>query len=559
MSEQLSHYLADCAARYSADRHMVGVTWDGPGYHTRVPNGAWAHPTRESLDYALALLQSGAPEHADRAAAILGAVLALQDRDPTSRTYGIWPWLGEEPLSAMAPPDWNWADFCGARLAQILRHNTALLPDKLISSMREALGHAGWSIFRRNVGASYTNIAIMGAGVALAAGEILGEPRLVDYAQSRLRRFLEHTKHHGGLSEYNSPTYTLVLIHECERILHIASDARARVAVETIRRIAWQTIAEHFHPQTGQWAGPFSRTYADHLDAGTATYLAEQTGASIRPHPALASTRRGGPTLIPPLPCPPDLSDRFTRLPAPSVEIRRRFNRRDDDTASLYGTTWMSEQACLGSVSWDSLWTQRRPLIGYWATPDDPAVALRLRFLHNGRDFASASVRCAQQGPRALALLGLFSDRGDFHLHLDRPADGRFPTEDLRVRLELSGAGVIARQIDPDLFELGAGDWHAVVHCPPSGIAGQPVRWQIAQITGGVAVDGVCAPPAGGVLDPAAATAILALGVELRHRRQISEPIAPPELTHDQQQAHARWGEHLRLSAPITAERYPWS
>ncbi|HEU5089360.1 MAG TPA: hypothetical protein VFT99_18015, partial [Roseiflexaceae bacterium] len=137
---QLAEFLSACNQAYHPGRHMLGQTWNGPGYHTRIPNGTWAHPTRETLDYALALLASGQPADVARAADILDAVLALQDADPTSRTYGIWPWLAEEPLAEMAPPDWNWADFCGARLAQILADYGALLPDTLRAATQSALG-----------------------------------------------------------------------------------------------------------------------------------------------------------------------------------------------------------------------------------------------------------------------------------------------------------------------------------------------------------------------------------------------------------------------------------
>ena len=68
---------------YSDEHSMLGLSWKGPDYHTHVTQGAWVHPTRESLDYALALLRSGRKE---RAAAIVRRVLALQDTDPTSKT-----------------------------------------------------------------------------------------------------------------------------------------------------------------------------------------------------------------------------------------------------------------------------------------------------------------------------------------------------------------------------------------------------------------------------------------------------------------------------------------
>lgn len=551
----LAAYLADCDSRYNPTMRMVGVTWNGPGYHTRIPNGTWAHPTRESLDYALALLQSGQPADVERFGDIVRAVLALQETDPTQRTYGIWPWLGEEPLSNMAPPDWNWADFCGARMAQMLIDHAALIPADLASAMRDALGHAAWSIFRRNVGPGYTNIAIMGAGVALVAGELLDEPRLIGYGRTRLRRFVEHTAWHGGLNEYNSTTYTIVVLHECERILHLARDPQARADAEAIRRIGWQTIAEHFHPPTAQWAGPCSRVYADRLDPGTAEYLAEQTGVPIAPHPRAGSRSRGEPALIPSLPCPPDLIERFRRLPSAPLEIQRRFIRRPEGEASLLGITWMDNTACLGSVSHDSLWTQRRPLLGYWRTAEDPAVVLRLRFLRNGQDFASAGIRAVQQGPRILAMIGLFTDRGDYHLHLDRPPAGIFPPADLRLRIELHGVGVAGRQVGEGLFELSAGDRRALIHAPAGMFHGQAIRWEITELPDGMAIDAVCPQANDAPLDLAAATISLALALEILAPDET--PAQTPRIAADDAKFEATWNG-LQLSAPTHAEPYPW-
>ncbi len=330
---QLAEFLSACEQAYHPGMHMLGQTWNGPGYHTRIPNGTWAHPTRESLDYALALLDSGQPADVARAAEIVGAVLALQDTDPTSRTYGIWPWLAEEPLPEMAPPDWNWADFCGARLAQILADYAALLPDALRAATQTALGHAAWSIFRRNVQPSYTNIAIMGAGVAAAAGELLGEARLLQYGRTRLQRFVEHTNLHGGLNEYNSPTYTLVAIHECERILHLVRDEQVRALADMIRALAWETIAEHFHLPTAQWAGPHSRTYGDWLGGAAAAYLGAQTGVAIEPHPNAPGKGHGEFNLVPSLPCPARYREAFHAIPQQHT-ITRRFIARDDQQST---------------------------------------------------------------------------------------------------------------------------------------------------------------------------------------------------------------------------------
>ena len=107
----LQRLLAYCDPRYDPDEQMLKVEFSSPGYHSRVASGTPVHPTRESLMYALALLQRDDPGDVRRAESILHRVLPLQDTAQQSPTCGVWPWLLEEPLDAMAAPDPNWADF----------------------------------------------------------------------------------------------------------------------------------------------------------------------------------------------------------------------------------------------------------------------------------------------------------------------------------------------------------------------------------------------------------------------------------------------------------------
>ncbi len=538
---------------YSAEHSMLGLSWKGPDYHTRVPNGAWVHPTRESLDYALRLLQSGRKE---RAAVIVSKVLTLQDTDPTSKTYGIWPWLLEEPLAEMDPPDWNWADFCGARLAQLLVEHVRDLPEDLVGATRTGLGHAAASIFRRNVGPAYTNIAVMGAGVTLTAGELLGEPRLADYGLRRLRNIVEHTEHHGGFNEYNSPTYTVVTLAECERILQLVRDTHARADAERLRRVAWRNIAEHYHPGTNQWAGPHSRAYSDRLDAGIAGYLSARTGVEVLPHPTSGVRDRLEGTA--PLPCPDDLVDRFRSPVNEELELRSTFIRRDGDESTL-GTTWMSEDACLGSVSGDNLWDQRRVLLGYWRTEEDPAVVLRLRFLHDGRDFSSACVRNVQGGPRILSAVGLLTGMGDAHHQLDVPASGAFDAEDFRVRYQLVGNGVAGRELGDGRFELYAGSHRAVIQTAPGRFGPHELAWKMERAEGRTYLDGVCYRGSRQRFDPAElGEVVIVAGLELLRADQPPEAKGPEVHEKDNGTLEATWpvAGGLELLAPTLARSY---
>lgn len=486
LSEQLDHDdpLYDDAAS------MLRVAFDSPGYHSRIESGAPVHPTRESLVYALALLQRGRPADVQRATAIVRRVLPLQDVDPESETYGVWPWLLEEPLDAMSSPDLNWADFCGATIAQIIVRHSAQLSDDVVDQLKSSLERAAQAIRKRDVGPSYTNIAVMGGGVCVIAGEILNDPALVSYGKRRLQKVVTLTESEGGFREYNSPPYCIVVIRECERTIDLSQDMETRQAAEKIRRLAWQTIAESFHPGTQQWAGPHSRTSKDRLRASAAKFISARVGIDIPVHPSMSGGPPRGHAVVTPLPCPANRKDNFTIGTA--GQIRRVFLRDSEDKPRIVGTTWFDQDSCIGSVNQSSFWTQRKPLIAYWKSDEDPAVVFRAKFLHDGREFASAGIQTAQQDNRVLCLVNALQDRGDWHRSLDRPDDGIFEADDLRFRFELRGKGATVRNFGDRNFELTAGEHRVVVHTLPSQWLGKPVRWQSGQDPNSVFVDAVC-------------------------------------------------------------------
>lgn len=488
----LQAYLEDAGKRYNDDLAMTGVNWSGPGYHSQVPPGEWVHPTRDSLEYALVLLSANT--NLDRAANIIRRILSLQDQNPTSRTYGIWSWLYEEPLDKMAPPDWNWADFLGAMLCHILIEHRDKLTDEMVKAVTTALGHAAWSIFRRNVRPDYTNIAVMGAVVTGIAGEILDEPRLSDYARIRMGSVRSFIQENGGLTEYNSPTYTPVALFEVERALQLATDPQLKADAEALRRIIWETIATHYHVPTAQWAGPHSRAYSDYINPFVAQEISRRAGVTIPLHPQASGARLNF-TPVAPLPCPPDLVPNFELPPESDRFFASTFTRTHNTSGRTYrevtGYTWLSEDATLGSVNYDSMWTQRRTLLGYWRTDDDPAVVLRLRFLRDGRDFASAGVRNVQNGPTVLSLVSFMSEMGDYHLHLDQPEDRVFHTRDLRLRYELIGRGVEVIQVDDMMFALQAGQRRATIATTAAMFDGKPVAWRAGTGDDHVYVDAV--------------------------------------------------------------------
>jgi hypothetical protein len=473
-------------------------------YHSRLRAPARAHPTRESASHALRCLASPDPEDHVIARKILEQLLPLQIVDPTDIHYGIWGWYAEEPPREMAPADWNWADFMGVRLLQILHDHGDRLSLDLAVRVRIAVEHAAWSIFRRNVGPSYTNICAMGAVVCITAGETLPEPRLLDYGVLRLRNMLQALEFNGGFPEYNSPTYTMVVLEELERLLHLASHPEARAVAHKILARTWQLIADQFHPGTGQWAGPQSRSYQNWLDAEKVQFFeARLKGGKIKVRSADGYVAEAI-ELGHPVDCPEEIRTRFFELPAAPYQYRHCWVNRPDGSPAQVSTTWFTNDATLGSMDGENTWDQRRVILGYWRTPEDPAVRLRLRLMHNGRDFVSGMTRNRQEDSRILTGFYFTTGGGDFHPYFDRPRGGVFSTRDLRIRYEIEGVGAQVEEIAPGLFELRAGSHKVVLRTGPirfDGLAAQ--GWSCGRDGQLVWVDGIFHSGEGRAFHPA--------------------------------------------------------
>ncbi|MHC4096915.1 MAG: hypothetical protein ACYSU3_12780, partial [Planctomycetota bacterium] len=418
--------------QYDPAEKMLRARFSSPGYHTTLKAG-YVHRTRDSLSYAVALLDTGKPERLKRAQDILRRLIALQDQKPKSRTYGIWSWFLEEPLDKMSPPDWNWADFCGTQLLQVAIDHMHRLPDDLQRQVRQSIIHASYSIKRRNVGPGYTNIALMGTYVTHVAGELFDVPELTEYAKARLKRFYDHTLAHGSFSEYNSPTYTAVAINEISRMLRHVKDPDSQKLIQKLNRLAWHHLARHFHPPTRQWSGPHSRCYRTLLGKSTLAFIQRATGGKVSfvPESEMAVSLDAHRLRAK---CPKDLFHYFTDLPSPRLEIEA-FAKNKSGRHDIIGTTYLHPDYTLGSVNIGDLWNQRRPLLAYWNT-DDGVVAMRLRCLHDNYDYSSASIFTVQDKGDILGAVVFATDRGDTHISLDRIKNATIKATDLRIRLE---------------------------------------------------------------------------------------------------------------------------
>jgi hypothetical protein len=333
----------------------------------------------------------------------------------------------------------------------------------------------------------------MGAAVTLAAGELLPDPALLTYGRRRLIAQREAMAANGGVPEYNSPHYGTVLILELERVLRLVSDPEARSAADGMRRRVWELTASQFHPGTGQWAGAQARVYRDRLGPDAALLIWQRTGIGFRG----VGTHRfaPGPDLLhhrPDLACPPEICTRFAALPASPCEQEQIWMPAAPDKPAVILRTWFSDVATIGTVNTATTWVQHRPLTAYWRDAEDTVASAKVVLLKDGREFASGRVRLGQSGPRVLLVLGLASGQGDWHVTLDRPADGCFDCEDLRLRVLLSSPLARFAPSGPrPFFTLAAGPVRLVLHPGLVLFDGRPGTWATGRDSASVYLDAV--------------------------------------------------------------------
>lgn len=415
--------------------------WRGEnGYHSQIVNRT-VHSTVHSFEYALDLMCRGRAEDFFRAEEILRKVLPLQDTDPSHDTYGIWSYYLEEPLDEMNPPDWNWADFCGKKILQMLLEFRTQISDDLVLDMEQALLHACYSIKKRNMGPGYTNISIMGTYVTLAAGEYFCMDDLIDYAKRRLRTLHQFNMDHKAFQEYNSPSYTWIVINDLAAMLTYIKDEESRKLVEDLNDLAWGCLAGHYHYRTRQWAGPHSRFYAMLEDDALLMQIQKALDYRILlvplDKPGLADSLSNCFFSVRSK-CPEKYIPYFTEEREERMEYTRYLvasDKREDEIAASY----LSREYTLGTFYKSTFWNQHRSHISYFGSVQAPIYCC-LKCLHDGYDYSSGQIATAQDKGNALSVISFATDGGDTHPNLDLVKHASIEAEDLRLRFEIGGA-----------------------------------------------------------------------------------------------------------------------
>ncbi len=225
--QQLEKSLERSHAQYNPQQRLLSEQKGGGYDYNSFLRNQTVHPTRESLAYAVKLLDTGNPHWEGRAFDILRRVLEFQITDPKHDGYGIWGKYAEEPLDKAPYIDRNWADFLGKNYLHVAMYHGHRLPPDLQREVKTGLLRAAEAIKRRNVGPGYTNIAVMGTYVTLLTANLYNDAELRAYAIERLKKHA-FTRELGGFAEYNSPTYTGVALGDLQRFVRDVRDPEAK-------------------------------------------------------------------------------------------------------------------------------------------------------------------------------------------------------------------------------------------------------------------------------------------------------------------------------------------
>ncbi len=453
-------------AAFDPKENML-TEWRGKnGYHSRLEE-CTVHGVAGSLEYACDLMCRGKEKDVQRAERILWRVLSLQDRETDSETFGIWPYFLEESLSEMDVPDWNMADFNAKRLYYLLKEHGERLSEESKERIKEALDMACKSIMKRNVGPWYSNISIMGAYVVMATGELLEKEELQAYALKRMEDLCEFNLKHGALQEYNSPSYTFIMLQDLAAIFRHVKNKGFVALAEKLNDLVWRCLAQHYHYRTAQWAGPHSRLYGMLQNE----QILMQIQRALHYRILLVDLDTAG--LADTLPrcffsarshCPEELIPYFVEETKESFQYTRYLwteDEREDDIAASY----LTKDFTLGTFQKAMFWNQRRSHISYFGTRQEPVYCC-MRCLHDFYDYASGLLVTAQEKNRALTIFGFGLDGGDSHPDLDKVKESRIKAYDLRVRFEVGGAvsGVLIRREGNEFFvEVGDCTIHILV------------------------------------------------------------------------------------------------
>ncbi len=223
----------------------------------RVTENGIFHESRAGAGLAARLVANGAPEDLALAEKVLEAVLKSQERRADDPHYGNFLWMIEDEVVF----DLNAVEFNLEHLIPMMIRHSGRLQEGLRARILEAIRLGLDEIRRLDVLVAYSNIAVLDILNTCLGGELLADPEIAGRGYRKLVEWMAFTDQNGIPFEYNSPTYTAVIIRALHILAGLVQDHETRVRARTAAARLGLSVGLHIHAGTGRWAGPHSRVY----------------------------------------------------------------------------------------------------------------------------------------------------------------------------------------------------------------------------------------------------------------------------------------------------------
>lgn len=192
----------------------------------------------------------------ENAAEILTWILKNQHRDENTKIYGIWKTnIDDDKL------DQNWREFIGCDLIIIRQKYSYLLPKDILKEIEIGLVHAARGALKRNVGADYTNIAIMSAFLMNYVGVEFNREELKRAGLKKGREVFNLYQSHKTFSEYNSPTYYGVTLVAIALWRELALSPEIKQMGQILEKEFWHEATTFYNANLQNMPGPYFRGY----------------------------------------------------------------------------------------------------------------------------------------------------------------------------------------------------------------------------------------------------------------------------------------------------------
>ncbi|MFN0224830.1 hypothetical protein [Paenibacillus sp. KR2-11] len=196
-------------------------------------------------------------EGMELAAGMLQRILQLQDRDPSSRTYGHWPLhLGEDPSAAKPHP--LPVELMGCLLILFYERYGQRLPPIIKKEVDEALLHLYRSPVYRHPLQNLTHHEAKHTAQKLLLGHLFQDASLLREGLSHTARILEHLERFG-FKEYGCLPWHWHWIQAFTCVWELVQDEEAKNLTERMLEKLWKLRAKAY--LAGAWTGARSRVW----------------------------------------------------------------------------------------------------------------------------------------------------------------------------------------------------------------------------------------------------------------------------------------------------------